>query len=210
MKKGYKATYGMKCESLTYEVGKTYQSSLLEMCKHGFHYCENIEDTEQYYDFNNETLKIIEIEILGVVVTEYDKSVSDKIKVLRVVPDAEYQHLLTQKEYDSNGNQTKTVCSGDDDVDLYEYDSNGNLTKTVYHDGTFSQYEYDSNGNLTKTVYHDGTFSQYEYDSNGNKTKEVYPNGSVYQYEYDSNGNKTKEVYPDGGVWELTIVKINP
>ena len=183
MKKGYKATYGMKCESLTYEVGKTYQSSLLEMCKHGFHYCENIEDTEQYYDFNNETLKIIEIEILGVVVTSGDKSVSDKIKVLRVVPAAEYQHLLTQKEYDSNGNPTKRV----------------------YPDGRVHLYEYDSNGNKTKEVSPEGVVFLYEYDSNGNKTKTVYPSGNVFLYEYDSNGNKTKKVFPDGGVWELTI-----
>ena len=159
MKKGYKATYGMKCESLTYEVGKTYQSSLLEMCKHGFHYCENIEDTEQYYDFNNETLKIIEIEILGEVVTGCNKSVSDKIKVLRVVPAAEYQHLLTQKEYDSNGNPTKRV----------------------YPDGRVHLYEYDSNGNKTKEVYHNEGAYLYDYDSNGNKTKEVYPYGVVWE-----------------------------
>ena len=32
--KGYKAKYNMKCESLTYEVGKTYKISSMKMCNH--------------------------------------------------------------------------------------------------------------------------------------------------------------------------------
>jgi len=37
----YKATYNLKCETITYEVGKTYTfNGKLIMCDQGFHFCK--------------------------------------------------------------------------------------------------------------------------------------------------------------------------
>jgi len=38
--KAYKATKNLKCQTITYEVGKTYTFKCeLKMCEQGFHYC---------------------------------------------------------------------------------------------------------------------------------------------------------------------------
>ena len=59
--KGYKATKNMKCLTLTYEVGKTYEISNTKMCSHGFHFCEKMEDTMGYYDFDKDFI-LLEID----------------------------------------------------------------------------------------------------------------------------------------------------
>ena len=66
--KGYKATYNMKCLDLTYEVDKTYNISNINICNHGLHYCKEMKDVLEYYDYNN-TFILLEIEDLGSCVT---------------------------------------------------------------------------------------------------------------------------------------------
>lgn len=55
------------------------------LCNNGFHYCINLVDCFNYYDFNNEN-KVAEIEILGNIANDgRDKECSTKIKILREV-----------------------------------------------------------------------------------------------------------------------------
>ena len=49
--KAYKATYNMKCLNQAYKVGKTYISDKYELCRYGFHYCLQMEDTIGYYEY---------------------------------------------------------------------------------------------------------------------------------------------------------------
>src|SRR3990167_8786012 len=50
--KGYKAfNKGLTCQEFKYEVGKKYiHEGDIELCKKGFHFCENPLDTLDYYD----------------------------------------------------------------------------------------------------------------------------------------------------------------
>jgi len=175
--KAYKATYNMKCRTMTYEVGKTYTfNGKLEMCKNGFHFCLNVVDTLKYYPFKPE-FQLLEIDILGEVITELDKSITDKFKVIRVIP---------QKERDELLNITT--------------DANNNMIKEVNPNGGTWTYEYDSNNNKIKQVNSNGETWTWEYDANNNKIKEVNPNGETWTYEYVSNNNRIKEVYPNGDI----------
>jgi YD repeat-containing protein len=198
--KGYKATKNMKCKDFTYEVGKTYSIDKLEICSHGFHFCQEMKDVINYYQ-PTEDFVLLEVEALGEIQTEGDKSVTDKLKVIRVVPKEEYTFDVCQYEYDSFGNKIKLTnpCGT---VWQYEYDSFGNKIKQTTSSGDVWQYAYDSFGNKIKVTNPCGTVWQYEYDSFGNKIKEIYPSGDVWQYEYDSFGNKIKEIYPSGDVWQ--------
>jgi hypothetical protein len=94
--KAYKATYNLKCRDQTYEVGETYQTNKLEICKSGFHFCKEMSDVLNYYSFNNDFL-LIEVEILGDTQFSGNKGVTDKLKVLRIVPEEEWS-FVTRNE----------------------------------------------------------------------------------------------------------------
>ena len=222
--KGYKATKNMKCRDLTYEVGKTYSINKLEICSHGFHFCQEMNDVLNYYK-HSEDFVLLEVEALGEVINEYDKSVTDKMKVIRVVPVEEYTFPVSKYEYDSFGNKiSETRPSGNvwkyeydsfgnmisqtnpmGSVYKYEYDSFGNKISETDPYGDVWKYDYDSFGNMISETDSDGRVWKYEYDSFGNKISETNPYGSVWKYEYDSFGNMISKTTPNGYVWKITI-----
>jgi len=84
--KGYKASYNGKCIYLTYEVGKIYTfNGELEICERGFHFCKELKDVFDYYQNREENdLIIFEIEALGEVVNEDNKSVAKNMNNLLI------------------------------------------------------------------------------------------------------------------------------
>jgi YD repeat-containing protein len=201
--KGYKATNNMKCLDLTYVVGKTYTIDKLEICSHGFHFCEVMEHVTDHY-LPTEDFVLLEVEALGEIQTEDNKSATDKLKVIRVVPREEYTFDVYQYEYDSFGNKIRETNTYGH-VHVYEYDSFGNKIKATDAVGNFWQYEYDSFGNKIKQTTPSGDVYQCEYDSFGNNIKLTTPSGDVWQHEYDSFGNKIKEIRPSGFTLNITI-----
>nr|WP_242974273.1 pentapeptide repeat-containing protein [Clostridium paraputrificum] len=61
------------------------------MCGSGFHFCQKASDCFKYYDFNSNN-KVAEVEALDLVETEGNKSVTNKIHIVREIP---WQELLT-------------------------------------------------------------------------------------------------------------------
>ncbi len=200
--KAYKATYNMKCKTLKLEIGKTYTfHGELIMCSQGFHFCEDAKSTLKYYNHNKQ-FELLEIEVLGKVLTDDTKSVTDKFKVVRVVPKSEYGELLGIY-FDANHNVIKEVYPNGKTY-LWEYDSNNNKIKEVYPGGDTFLYEYDSNNNKIKEIYPDGDTYLYEYDSNNNMIKEVSPRGYTCLWEYDSDNNMIKKI-DHGETWSIEI-----
>ena len=166
--KGYKASNNGKCRDLAYEVGKTYTfNGEIKACFTGFHYCKKIDDVLEYYDYDRNTTVIFEIEDLGESVNEGNKTVTNKMKIVRIVDPSEYNLLFTRYQFDSNNNIIKYENS-----DGYwwkkEYDSNNNIIKLENSDGYWEKKEYDSNNNLIKVENSNGDWKKMEYDPNNN------------------------------------------
>lgn len=215
MKKGYKATYNFKCMDLTYEVGKEYKITDKKLCSHGFHYCEVLDDTLEFYEYN-EDLVLLEIEDLDKdSVKGSGKVVSDHIKILRVVPHNE----LDRCQFDDNGNMisngewTKTYnkdgkvleCIFEDDYEeIYTYDTKGNTIRYETYDPKshfkhVEEYTYDDRGNLLTLLTDKGFFSEKMYDENNNVIYHKDSTGFEYKKTYDQNNNVLTYVeYKDG------------
>ena len=89
--KGYKLMESdMTCNGFQYEIGKEYSlEGELEICKKGFHFCQNPFDYLYYYDNIKGNKRLFLVEALGEVITEGNKSVTDKIKMLEEIKDIE-------------------------------------------------------------------------------------------------------------------------
>ena len=194
----YKATYNFKCKNQEYKVGKTYTSDKMKMCKHGIHFCQDMKDVLYYYNFN-ENFILLEIEVLGNVETDNDKSVTDKIKVLRVVPFEEYtfKNNLPVLEYDKKGNKiSETYRSGYKTT--WEYDDNGNKISETYPSGDKYTWEYDDNGNKISETHPSKEKFTWEYDEKGNKISLTSRSGYKTTYEYDERGNMISQISQSG------------
>jgi hypothetical protein len=104
MIKGYKAMNSdMTCCGFKFTVGETYQTSKISMCSEGFHFCETLFDVYNYYEKSANTI-ICEIEALGEILKEGDKSVTDKIKIIRRLNDKELLNTWIKRTNSGNWN----------------------------------------------------------------------------------------------------------
>ena len=89
--RGYKFMESdMTCIRFQYEVGKEYSlEGKLVICGNGFHFCENPFDCLYYYDNIKGNKRLFLVEALGEVITENDKSVTNKIKIIEEITDIE-------------------------------------------------------------------------------------------------------------------------
>jgi len=190
---GYKATYNGKCKNILYEVGQTYiLKGELVMCIRGFHFCQDLIDVFRYYPPNKD-IKVFKVEALGNIETEYNKSVTDKIKILEEV---DLSNLIVErngekKYFDDKGNLIKQECSSGY-WEKFEYDSNNNRIKEVNANGFLIEWKYDENSNLIRKECSDCSWVKYEYNENNKCIKEEHSNSFWIKYEYDSNNNTIK------------------
>ena len=86
MIKGYKVfNPDWTCRGHAYKVGEIYEiKGNIEICSRGFHFCENPINCFNYYAFNPDN-KVAEIVAHGKVISEGDKSCTDKIEIVREV-----------------------------------------------------------------------------------------------------------------------------
>ena len=89
--RGYKLMRSdMTCLGFQYEVGKEYSlKGELEICINGFHFCENPFDCLKYYNNINGNKRLFLVEALGEVINKYDKSVTNKIKIIEEISNIE-------------------------------------------------------------------------------------------------------------------------
>ena len=163
--KAYKATTNYKCRDQEYKVGKTYSSDRMKICRYGIHYCYELKDTFTYYPYSKD-LVMLEIEVLGSIESHTNKSVTDKMKVLRVVPKDEWN------------------------VTGFEFDERGNRISKTFPDGDKQLYEYNERNKMISSTYPNGNKYLNEYDERNNKISSTYPNGNKYLFEYDERNNK--------------------
>ena len=84
------------CRDFQYEVGQTYEmNDEPSVCSQGFHFCEKASDCFEYYDFNSNN-KVAEIEALGSVDSNGEKSCTNKIKIVREIPWDEVLRIVNE------------------------------------------------------------------------------------------------------------------
>ena len=184
----YKATKNMKCMDKTYKVGKTYTyKGELELCSSGFHFCKVPDDTLEYYPYNNRYI-LLEIEVLGDVIDDTDKSVTNKFKVLRVIPKEEYNSIFTRMKFDERGNLLYYKNSYGYE-EWYEYDKNDNLI--YYKDSKKVKFwrEYDKNNNLIYSEDSKGSKIWQEFDERNNLIHYKDSYGVEQWRKYDERNN---------------------
>ena len=197
--KAYKATYNFKCRNQEYKVGKTYTSDRMEICNHGIHCCQKMHSVLYYYQ-PTKNFVLLEIEVLGNIEEEGNKLVTDKIKVLRVVPKEEYTPELIAKL-----NDFEFYEDGNIKVDprfystvTYTYDERDNIiTESVYGGSECYTYTYDERNNKLSQTNTQGRTYTYAYDDRNNMIVLTYPDGDVVEYEYDERNNCIKTIYSD-------------
>ena len=65
--------------------GKFEEKGELDVCGHGMHFCQTAADCFNYYDFDSNN-KVAEVIAYGEVLTEGDKSCTDKLEIVREIP----------------------------------------------------------------------------------------------------------------------------
>ena len=184
--KAYKATNNFKCRNQSYEVGKTYASDKMKMCEYGIHFCNKMEDTLNYYDYDPKTFVLLEVEVMGKTDYKGDKGVTNKLKVLRVVPKEEYDGEFLGKipacEWDGRGNMISETCPGGGKY-TFEYDERNNRISKTCPDGYKYTFEYDGRNNIISVTYPGGGKHTFEYDERNNMISETCPDGGEYTYE---------------------------
>ena len=65
--------------------GRFIEEGKLEVCGHGMHFCQTAADCFNYYSFDSRN-KVAEVIAYGEVVTDGDKSCTDKLEIVREIP----------------------------------------------------------------------------------------------------------------------------
>ena len=180
--KAYKASYNGVCRDFKYEVGMTYETDEIIICRRGFHACLNMANTLLYYKYNKYFV-LFEVELLGKIIKDNDKVVTDKIKIVRVVPPEEYVDF----KVDDKGNIIYENSCG---IEYWnEYDLNKNCIYQKTSDGYECWNEFDERNNCIHYKDSDGTEWWREYDLNNNCIHRKHSNGSESWREFDSKNN---------------------
>jgi hypothetical protein len=174
--KAYKASHNGVCRDFKYEVGETYETDNIEICKCGFHACYKMLNTLRYYEFNKNFV-LFEVELLGQIIEDGDKVVTDKIKIVRVVPPEEY-------------------------VD-FKGDDRGNLRYFKDSDGFEYWREFDERNNFihykVAAVAENYAYEwRKEYDERNNCIHVKTSTGYEWWKEYDANNNCIRNEYSHG------------
>lgn len=160
--KGYKVfNPDWTCRGFKYAVGETFEEEVeLSVCNRGFHFCEKAADCFNYYYFNPEN-KVAEVLALGDIVTDGDKSCTNKIQIVREIPWAELLEIVN----------TGKGCSG--------YRNSGN-----HNSGSFNSGNWNS-GNWNSGEYNSGDWNSGDKNS-GNLNSGKYNSGNKNSGNFNS------------------------
>ena len=196
MKKGYKAFDSeLKCREFQFEVGQTYElPGPLKLCENGFHYCEKLNDIFNYYPTNYNT-RVCEIEALGDIASEANKSCTLKIKLIRELSKDEIKALTDDLKFNS-GNYN----SGDN--------NSGNYNSGDYNSGNYNSGDYNS-GNYNSGHYNSGDRNSGNYNS-GDRNSGNYNSGCHNSGFFNTDSPKVRLFDKDTDLdWNSkTIIKL--
>lgn len=186
------------CRGFQYEVGKTFEhDGEIKICGSGFHFCMRASDCFNYYEMDCKN-KIAEIEAIGKIKTDGDKSVTDKIVIIREVSWHELLDIVNEGHgctgrcntgdynsgnwnsgnWNSGGSNSGGSNSGDwnsgdwNSGDRNSGDSNsGDCNSGDWNSGRHNSGNHNS-GNCNSGSYNSGSWNKTDYSSGFFNTKE--------------------------------------
>lgn len=79
----------LKCKGFQYKIGEIHEmKDTPKLCGRGFHYCKTLRDVFQFYP-NNGTNRYCIIEVMGYIDEGNDKCATNKIRLIRELPESE-------------------------------------------------------------------------------------------------------------------------
>jgi hypothetical protein len=141
--KGYKVFNGdWTCMNFQYEVGKTYElAEPIEVCRRGFHFCEKIIDCFDYYSFSPIN-KVAEVDVLGSIKTNGNKSCTNKIKIVREIAWGEVLNLVNTGNGNSGYRNSGNRNSGNNNSG----DNNSGNRNSGYNNSGYRNSGYGNSG----------------------------------------------------------------
>ena len=174
--KGYKVFKpDWTCRGFQYSVGKTFEEDVTpSCCNRGFHFCTELKDCFNYYSFNPNN-KVAEVEALGEIDTEIDRSkhCTNKIKIIREISWEEVLRMLNTGKanmgfgnignynsgnYNSGSYNSGTHNTGKNNSGNY---NSGNCNDGSYNSGNCNDGDYNT-GDWNKTNFSSGCFNTEE------------------------------------------------
>ena len=200
--KGYKVfNSDWTCRGFQYEVGKTYEhEGKISPCNSGFHFCEKAADCFNYYKFDSNN-KVAEVEALGEIKTDGDKSVANKIKIIRELSWHEVLELVnTGKDntgkkntgnYNSGNRNSGNRNSGNRNTGNYNSGdcNSGNFNSGDCNSGNFNSGNRNS-GNRNSGDCNSGNFNSGNWNS-GNRNSGDCNSGNFNSGDWNSGYRNT-------------------
>jgi hypothetical protein len=140
--KGYKGfSKDLQCRGMRYEIGGTYEMTASpSVCNCGFHFCENMVDVHDYYKLG--VNRVCEIEALGEIAKEGNKSATNKIKIIRELSREEIRLLGNSGNENTGYRNSGNRNSG--------YRNSGNRNSGDWNSG------YRNSGNMNSGDWNSG------------------------------------------------------
>jgi hypothetical protein len=185
MKIGYKATYDYICRDHKFEIGQSYELQGTPIpCVYGFHYCQNPIDVLHYYPIQHD-FRLLEIEDIGESITQGNKSVTNKIRIIREVPKEEYYQLFGVV------NNKLTISAGIFGAwERRTFDENNNEIFYQNSDGNWEKREYDERNNCIYYATLSGFWIKREYDERNNEVRFENSSGFWIKQTFDKNNRR--------------------
>lgn len=173
--KGYKVfNSDWTCRGFQYKVGETYRyEGEISICKAGFHFCRELLDCFNYYDFNPRN-KVAIVEATGKVIEESsclrNKCVTDEIKIVKELGWNEVLNMVNFGVGNVAANNTGNCNSGNCNIGNHntgtrnsgDYNSrnrnSGNRNTGNHNSGNYNSGNYNS-GNYNTGKYNTGNYN---------------------------------------------------
>lgn len=206
--KGYKVfNPDWTCRGFQYKVGETYKyEGEIEICKAGFHFCKQLVDCFNYYNFNPKN-KVAIIEATGEVIEKSDglsssKCVTNEIKIIK---ELNWHEVLDMVNFGEDNTGIKNIgnCNNGDcnigNCNNGDYNAGncntGDCNTGYYNSGIRNAGDYNS-GNYNTGGYNTGGYNSGGYN-NGTYNTGRFNDGSFNSGDYN-NGDYNSGSFNSG------------
>ena len=181
--KGYKIfNPDFTCRDFKYEVGKKYKhKGGISLCSSGFHFCIEIKHLYSYYNFDYKNI-VCEIEASGEIKHSTEKSVTNTIKIIRII---NVEELLEKLNF---------LCSS----------NKGSWNKGSWNEGSWNEGSY-CNGFFNLNSFSGSLENCYVFDKKTNMSLKSFNEKNIdllREFELRDFSNISKIRNFSKGKWE--------